>query len=343
MGSDGRQENLATGETVNIAARLEGLAAPNTVVVSNVTARLVEGGFALVDIGSQVLKGVTEPMQLFQVLSPIERHEDEDHSLPDGDLFLVGRDEEVGLLLRRWEQSKEGLGQVVLISGEAGIGKSSLTATMRTRVAQEGAARITFRCSPYHTNSALYPVITHLEQILGFDRDNRSDAKLVKLEQALKTTNLPVEESILLFATLLSVPLAERYPTLTMAPQQQRQQTFDALVAWFMEASEKQPVLAVWEDLHWADPSTLELLGLVLEQTPTVSMLNILTFRPEFEPTWPTRSHMTPIILNRLERPQVGAIITHIADGKSLPSEVIEHIVAKTDGVPLYVEELIII
>jgi predicted ATPase/class 3 adenylate cyclase len=340
MGGGDRLESLATGETVNIAARLEGLAQPNTVVVSSVTERLVRGAFVLDDLGTHALKGVAEPMQVFRVLSPTEVHRDEDERMPDGGVFLVGRDEEVGLLLRRWEQSKDGLGQVVLISGEAGIGKSTLTATMRTRVAQAGATRITFRCSPYHTNSALYPVIAHLEQMLGFDRDDSPEARLDKLEQVLRTTSLPLEESVPLVATLLSVPVEDRYPAPALSPQQQRQQTLDTLVAWLMEESEKQPVLAVWEDLHWADPSTLEMLGIVLEQSPTVSMLNVLTFRPEFEPLWPTRSHMTPLTLNRLERPQVEALITHLAGDKILPAEVVAHIVTKTDGVPLYVEEL---
>jgi class 3 adenylate cyclase/predicted ATPase len=340
MGGGDRLENLATGETVNIAARLEGVAQPNTVVVSSVTERLVRGAFALEDLGPQALKGVSEPMQVFRVLRPIEARREEGESMPDGGVFLVGRDEEIGLLLRRWEQSKEGLGQVVLISGEAGIGKSSLTATMRTRVAQEGYTRITFRCSPYHTNSALYPVITHLEQMLGFARDESSGTKLDKLEQVLRTTSLTLDEALPLIAMLLSVPLEGRYSTPTLSPQQQRQQTLDTLVAWLTEESEKQPVLVVWEDLHWADPSTLEMLGLVLQQSPTVPLLNALTFRPEFNPPWPTRSHITPLTLNRLERPQVEALITHLAGGKTLPVDVVEHIVAKTDGVPLYVEEL---
>ncbi len=291
-------------------------------------------------IGSQELKGVAEPMDMFRVLQPLDTVRGEDESLPDGDAFLVGRDEEVGLLLRRWEQSKEGLGQVVYISGEAGIGKSSLTATMRQHVMQEGYTRITFRCSPYHVNSALYPVITHLEQILGFGRDDTPGDKLDKLEQALRTTSLPLEQSGPLMATLLSVPLEDRYPAPTTSPQQQRQQTLDTLVAWLIEEGENQPVLAVWEDMHWGDPSTLELLRLVLEQTPTVSMFNVLTFRPEFSPPWPNRSHMTPLTLNRLERPQVEALITHLAGDKALPFEVVEHIVTKTDGVPLYVEEM---
>jgi class 3 adenylate cyclase/predicted ATPase len=338
MGGGERHENLATGETVNIASRLEGLAPSNTVLISNITARLVRDAFALEDLGPHELKGVVESMHVSQVRGPVEVHEDE--SMPDGGRFLVGRDEEVGLLLRRWEQSKEGLGQVVLIGGEAGIGKSSLVATVRHHVVQEGHTRIAFRCSPYHTNSALYPIIAHLEQMLGFERDDTPGTRLDKLEQVLRMTNLPLGESVPLLATLLSVPLEDRYPAPTLSPQQQRQQTLDALVAWLMEESEKQPVLALWEDLHWADPSTLEMLGLVLEQTPTVPMLNVLTFRPEFTLPWPTRSHMTPITLNRLERLQVEALISHLTDNKTLPEEVVEHIVTKTDGVPLYVEEL---
>jgi class 3 adenylate cyclase/predicted ATPase len=338
MGGDGRHENLATGETVNVAARLEGLAAPNTVVISQVTARLVRGTFALETLGPQVLKGVAEPMPVFRVLGPLETHEDE--RVAAGVPFLVGRDEELGLLVRRWEQAKERLGQVVLVSGTAGIGKSRLVATLRAQVRQEGLPCIAFRCSAYHTNSALYPVITHVERLLGFERDDTPATKLDKLARGLRPYNQPLEEVVPLFAALLSVSLHDRYPAVTLTPQQQKQQTLDALVAWMLEEAERQPVLVVWEDLHWGDPSTLEMLGLVLEQTPTVPMLHVLTFRPEFAPPWPTRSHMTPITLNRLERPQVEALITHMAAGKALPAEVVEHIVAKTDGVPLYVEEL---
>ena len=340
MGGDGRQEHLATGETVNIAARLESLAQPNTVVVSHVTARLAPDAFELEDLGFHELKGVAEPMQVYRVLRPMEARPDEDEGLPDGGVFLIGRDEEVGLLLRGWEQSKEGRGQAVLISGEAGIGKSSLVAAVRRHVLEAGGARIAFRCSPYHTNSALYPVITHLEHVLCLDRDDTPGTKLDKLAQALRTTSLPLDQAAPLFAALLSIPVDDRYPALTLSPQQQRQQTLDMLVGWLLEEAERQPVLAVWEDLHWADPSTLEMLGLVLEQTPTAPMLNVLTLRPEFSPPWPTRSHMTPITLNRLERQQVEALITRMAGAKPLAAEVVEHIVAKTDGVPLYVEEL---
>jgi predicted ATPase len=337
----GRYEQLALGETPNIAARLEGLAAPNTVVISPVTARLVRQTFVLEDLGASALKGVAEPMTVWRVLGRRTPSRHDDEATPDRIPFLVGRDEELGLLRRRWEQSKEGLGHVVLLSGAAGLGKSSLVAALRAQVGREGYARLTLRCSPYHTNSALYPVIEHLQQVLQFERTDLPETKLAKLEQGLQTCRLPHEEVVSLFGALLAVPLpAERYPARSLSPQQQRQQTQDALVAWLLEEAIRQPVLAVWEDLHWADPTTLELLGLLVEQTPTAAMLHVLTFRPEFAPPWPTRSHLTPIILQRLERPQVEALIAHLAGGKALPAEVVAHIVAKTDGVPLYVEEL---
>jgi predicted ATPase/class 3 adenylate cyclase len=341
IGSGGRHEQLALGETPNIAARLEGLAAPNTVVISPVTARLVRQTFVLEDLGASALKGVAEPLTVWRVLGRHAPSQHDDEATPDRTPFLVGRDEELGLLRRRWEQSKEGLGQVVLLSGAAGIGKSSLMATLRTQVGREGYARLTLRCSPYYTNSALYPVIEHLQQVLQFERTDSHETKLAKLEQGLQACRLPREEVVPLLGALLGMPFpTERYPVRNLSPQQQRQQTLDALVAWLLEEASRQPVLAVWEDLHWADPTTIELLGLLVEQAPTAAMLHVLTFRPEFAPPWPTRSHLTPITLNRLERPQVEALIARLAGGKALPAEVVVHIVAKTDGVPLYVEEL---
>ena len=341
MGGGNRQEQLAMGDTPNIAARLQGLAAPNTVVLSAVTARLVHEAFVLEERGLHHFKGVAEPMAVFRVLGPQESPGDEEEAGPARVPFLVGRDEEVGLLRRRWEQSKAGLGQVVLLSGEAGIGKSTLVQTLREHVGREGCARLTFRCSPYHTNSALYPVIAHLQRLLRWERDEAPEARLAKLERLLDASRQPLAEVVPLLAALLAVPLPEgSYAALTLTPQQQRQQTLDTLVAWLLAQAERQPVLAVYEDLHWADPSTLELLGALLEQAPTVPMLTVLTFRPVFVPPWPSRSHLTPITLNRLERPQVEALITHLAGGKALPAEVVAHIVAKTDGVPLFVEEL---
>jgi predicted ATPase len=255
--------------------------------------------------------------------------------------LLVGREEESGLLRRRWEQSKAGLGQVVFVSGEAGIGKSALVEGLRAQVRGEGLPRIAFRCSPYHTTSALYPMITHIEHLLQLAPDDPPATKLGKLEAGLQPYGLPLTEVVPLLAGLLSVHLpTERYAPLTLTPQYQKQQTLDMLVAWLAAEAERQPVLVAWEDLHWADPTTLEVLGLVIEQAPTVPMLHVLTSRPEFSPPWSQRSHMTPLVLNRLERPQVEALITQQAGGKTLPAEVVQHIVTKTDGVPLYVEEL---
>ena len=341
MGSGGRHEHLALGETPNIAARLEGLAPANTVVVSAVTARLVHGTFALEELGTHALHGVAEPMAVSRVCGLLATPSHDEESVTAAVPLLVGREEESGLLRRRWEQSKAGLGQVVLISGEAGIGKSALVESLRAQVRAEGLPRIALRCSPYHTTSALYPMITHLERFFQVTPDDAPATRLAKLETGLQPSGLPLAEVVPLVAGLLSVSLpAERYAPLTGTPQHQKQQTLDTLVAWLAAAAERQPVLVAWEDLHWADPTTLELLGLVVEQTPTVPMLHVLTARPEFSPPWPQRSHMTPIVLNRLERPQVQALITQRAGGKPLPPEVVQHIAAKTDGVPLYVEEL---
>ena len=341
MGGGGRHEHLALGETPNIAARLEGLAPANTVVISAVTARLVQGTFDLEDMGTHALHGVAEPLAVSRVRGLLAMPSHDEEFVAAGAPLLVGREEESGLLRRRWEQSKAGLGQVVFVSGEAGIGKSALVEGLRAQVRAEGLPRIAFRCSPYHTTSALYPVITHIEHLLQFAPDDPPATRLAKLEAGLQPYGLPLAEVVPLFAGLLSVPLpAERYAALTLTPQQQKQQTLDALVAWLVAEAERQPVLVAWEDLHWADPTTLEILGLVVEQAPTVPMLHVLTYRPEFSPPWPQRSHMTPLVLNRLERPQVEALIAQRAGGKTLPAEVVQHIVAKTDGVPLYVEEL---
>ncbi len=341
MGGGGRHEHLALGETPNIAARLQALAPANTVVISAVTARLVPGTFALEDLGTHALHGVAEPMAINRVrgllATPSRDEEFSTAAVP----VLVGREEESGLLRRRWDQSKAGLGQVVLISGEAGIGKSALVEGLRAQVRAEGMPRIAFRCSPYHTTSPLYPVITHLERLLQFEPDDPPETKLAKLEARLRPYRLPLAEVVPLLAGLLSVPLpAERPAALTLTPQQKKQQTLDMLVAWLEAEAERQPVLVAWEDLHWADPTTLEYLGLLVEQAPTMPILHVLTYRPEFSPPWPQRSHITPIVLNRLERPQVEALIAQRAGGKTFPTEVVQHIVAKTDGVPLYVEEL---
>ena len=341
MGGGTRHENLALGETPNIAARLIGLAEPNTIVITYLTARLVGEAFAMQTMGKHKLKGIGESVEVWQVRGLRETERMEEMVPDEGTSFLIGRDEETGLLNRRWVQSKEGVGQVVLITGEAGIGKSSLVSAIRSRVAKEGSLRITYRCSQYHKNSALYPVIEHLQRMLGFEPDDTAEVKLEKLERGLQPYNLVIDETVPLFADLFSITLPEgRFPAVTLPPQRKRQQTLDALAAWLLEEAERQPTLVLWEDLHWADPTSLEFLGSLIDQIPTVSMLTVLTFRPEFIPPWPLRSHMTPLTLNRLERPHVEVMVTRLCGGKRMPAEVVVYIVNKTDGVPLFVEEL---
>ena len=209
------------------------------------------------------------------------------------------------------------------------------------RVVAEGAPRLTLHCSPYHTNSAFYPVIDHLQRLLHWHRDVSPEARLTTLEQAVQAARLPLEEAVPLLAALLAVPVPERYPPLTLSPQRQKQQTQEALVAWLLAETAQQPVLAVWEDLHWADPSTLELLGLLLDQVPTARLLLVLTARPEFRPPWALRAHLTQLTLTRLVRPQVEEMVLRVTGGKPLPAEVVQQIVVKTDGIPLFVEELV--
>jgi predicted ATPase len=244
--------------------------------------------------------------------------------------------------VERWAQSQNGLGQVVLLSGEAGIGKSRLVETLRQRLGSEGMTSIVLRCSPYYTNSALYSVIDHLQRLLHFHREDTPEERLDKLEHSLREYRFARDEVMPLFATLLSVPLPDgRYPPLHLSPQQQKRKTAEALIAWLVETAERQPLLAVWEDLHWADPSTIELLSLIIDQSRTARMLTLLTCRPEFQPSWSPRSHLTHLTLNRFTHPQVELLIAQAMDGKSLPPEVVQQVVAKTDGVPLFVEELL--
>jgi class 3 adenylate cyclase/predicted ATPase len=341
IGSGDRRERLALGDTPNLAARLQSLAEPDTVVLSDTTARLVQGYFICQDRGVHVLKGIDAPVRVSQVVGESAAQSRLEVAAASGLTPLVGRETEVTLLLERWAQARDGLGQVVLLSGEAGIGKSRLVRVLTERVVAEGAPRLTLYCSPYHTNSAFYPVIDHLQRLLHWHRDMLPEARLATLEQALQAARLPLEEAVPLLASLLAVPVPERYPPLTLSPQRQKQKTQEALVAWLLAETAQQPVLAVWEDLHWADPSTLDLLGLLLDQVPTARVLLVLTARPEFRPPWGLRAHLTQLTLTRLVRQQVEEMVLRVTGGKPLPAEVVQQIVAKTDGIPLFVEELV--
>jgi class 3 adenylate cyclase/predicted ATPase len=340
------QERTVIGEAPNVAARLQSLAGRNGIVIGALTKEIAGDAFLYEDLGARELKGITGLVVAWGVAglrdAGDERADEAETESGAPPPTLVGRDEEVGLLRRAWQGTKdERRGQVVLISGEAGIGKSVLIDGLRAGVLAEGLPRVTFRCSPYHTNSALYPVIEHFKRLAGWQPEDAPAARVAKLEAMIEHYDQPLGETLPLLASLLSLPLPEeRYPPLTLTPQQQKQQTQDAIIAMTLEAAEQQPLLELWEDLHWADPSTLELLELLIEQAPTASLLMVLTARPEFVPPWPARSHITPITLNRLERQHSEALVNRLAGTRPLPAEVVEHIVAKTDGVPLYVEEL---
>ena len=340
MGTGGRQESLALGDTPNIAARLQGLAAPDTVVISDATWRLVQGYFACDDLGSQPLKGVETPVQAYRVLGTSGAQSRLDVVSPRGLTPLVGRETEVAVLRERWAQARDGLGQVVVLSGEAGIGKSRLVMALKEHVAGEPHTRWECRCSPYFQDSALYPLIDRSQRALQFGRDESPETKLQKLEVALERYGLAQPETVALWAALLSVPLADPYPPLNLTPQRQKQQTLEAIVALLLALAAEQPVLFIIEDVHWIDPSTLEFLTLLIDQGPTARLLTLLTCRPEFHTPWGFRAHLTPLTLTRLPRPQVAQMSVRVAGGKALPPEVVEQIVAKTDGVPLFVEEL---
>ncbi len=342
VGGGTRQEQLALGETPNLAARLQGIAAPDTLVISAATFQLLRGFFACQSLGTPLLKGFAQPIEIYRVLYESMARSRLDVTGSTGLTPLIGREQEVGLLRERWVQVKEGIGQVVLLSGEAGIGKSRLVQVLTEQAAAEPQAWLTpCQCSPYYQNSALYPMIDLLERVvLRFEAGESPEQKLRKLEGLLVQYGLPLAEAVPLFAALLSLPLTADYAPLQLSPEQQKQRTLHALLTVLLHIAAQQPVLFVMEDLHWVDPSTLEFLSLLVDQGPTARILTLLTFRPDFSPPWTGRSHLTQVTLPRLPRRQVAEMTGRVAHGKALPPEVVEQVVGKTDGVPLFVEEL---
>ena len=342
VGGGTRQEQLALGETPNLAARLQGIAAPNTLVVSAATLQLLGGFFTYQSLGTSLLKGLAQPIEVYQVLHESMARSRLEAAGSTGLTPLVGREQEVALLRERWAQVKDGLGQVVLLSGEAGIGKSRLVQVLKEQVATEPQAWLTpCQCSPYYQNTALYPLIDLLERVaLRFDREESPQQKLSKLEGHLVQYGFPLAEAVPLHASLLSIPLTADYAPLPMSPEQQKQKTLQALLTTLLRIAAQQPVLFVMEDLHWVDPSTLEFLSLLVDQGPTARVLALFTFRPDFSPPWTGRSHLTQVTLPRLPRRQAAEMAGRVAHSKTLPAEVMEQVVARTDGVPLFVEEL---
>src|SRR5215831_9146281 len=333
------EERGMVGDTPNLAARLQSIAEPNMVVIAESTRRLLGSFFQLDDLGMRNLKGIAGPVQAWAALqasSVASRFE----ALHATDLtVLVGREEEFELLRRCFFKATDGEGQVVLLSGEAGIGKSRLATAFVGLLAGEPHIRLRYFCSPQHTDSALYPIIGQMERAAGLAREDTSRAKLDKLDGLLKQTSTSAQDAAL-FAEMLSLPNDGRYPAVELIPQQRRQRTLEALGLQLEALVRSSPVLMVFEDAQWSDPTSLELFGRTVDRMRRLSVLLIVTFRPEFEPDWRGRPHVTPLNLNRLAPHEVGAIIDHIVGNKPLPANIRQDIIERTDGVPLFVEEM---
>jgi class 3 adenylate cyclase/predicted ATPase len=339
IGSGAAQEQAVVGETPNIAARLQGVAQPNTVVIAESTRKLLGNLFDLQGLSAQDLKGIGSPVRAWAVLRPasIESRFEALHA--SGLTELVGREEELELLLRRWLKAKVGEGQVVLLSGEAGIGKSRLTAALLERLAAEPHTRLRYFCSPQHTDSALYPIVSQMERAAGLAHDDTPEARLDKLDAVLAQTSTRIED-VALFAEMLSLPNDGRYPAIELTPEQRRQRTLEALTEQLAGLASQNPVLMIFEDAHWTDPTSLEAFGRTVDRIKTLPVLLIVTFRPEFNAPWAGRSHVTSLALNRLGEREAAAIIARLVGNKELPADVMAEIVERTDGIPLFVEEM---
>jgi class 3 adenylate cyclase/predicted ATPase len=339
IGSGASQEQAIVGETPNLAARLQGVAEPNSVVIAESTRKLVGDLFELEDLGSQELKGISGAVRLWAALrqGSVEGRFEAFHA--SGLTDLVGREEELELLLRRWSRAKTGEGQVVLVSGEAGIGKSRLTAALLERLAAEPHSRLRYFCSPQHTDSAFYTIISQIERAAGFTHDDASQVKLDKLD-ALSARNFTPREDAALLVEMLSLPNDGRYPIFEIDPQQRRQKTLEAFTRQIETLSRSNPVLIVFEDVHWIDPTSFELLGRTVERLKALKVLLVITHRPEFEPPWVGRPYVSALNLNRLGEREIIALIDRVTGNKSLPASVRLDIIERTDGIPLFVEEM---
>src|SRR6185295_18485949 len=334
-----RSEQEVLGQTPNLAARLQTLAEPGIVLICPTTHRLTGGYFDYCDLGPRALEGWEEPIVVWQVVrtSGVESRFEALHAT--GLNVLVGRDEEFELLLRCWQRAKTGEGQVVLLSGEAGIGKSRLAAALLENLATEPHARLRYFCSSQHTNSALYPIIAQMERAAGLAQGDTPQARLDKLDAVLAQTSTSIEDAAL-FAEMLSLPNDGRYPALELTPEQRRQRTLNAFVLQAQALTRSNPLLIIFEDAHWADPTSLEVLSRVVDQIVALRALLIVMFRPEFDPPWIGQPHVTALPINRLAQRDVVAIVDHLVGKRKLPADVMAEIAERTDGNPLFVEEL---
>src|SRR6516165_4153985 len=334
------REHAVVGDTPNLAARLQASAEPGTIVIGGSTRRLLGDLFHLRDLGRHVVKGIAEPVAAWAVEGVSDSESRFEAVRTAGLTDLIGREDELDFLLERQRLAWKGEGQIVLISGEPGIGKSRLVAALAERIAGEPHTRLRYQCSPYHTNSALRPFIAQLERAAAFKADDTLEQRLDKLEAALAVGASQVQAVAPLFAALLSIPFGERYPPLALSPTQQRRRTLAALLDQFEGLAHRQPILLVFEDANWADATSLELLDLTVERVRQLPVLALFTFRPEFEPPWVGLPNVGTLTLDRLDRDDVENVVARVTGGRVLPAEVMKQIVVKTDGNPLFVEEL---
>jgi class 3 adenylate cyclase len=340
IGEGPAQEHAVVGETPNLAARLQALAEPNAVVIAASTRRLIGDRFRLQALGRHEVKGLSEPVEAWAV-EGVSASESRFEAVRSGRLTgFVGREHELGLLMERWDLAQDGEGQVVLLSGEPGIGKSRILAELRGRLETHGATSLRLHCSPYFVNSAFYPIIDNFERALRFGRDDTAEQKLDQLEALVVGQYGRPREDLRFMAVMLSISCEERYGAIAMTPQKFKDETLRALGDTTEAIARQRPTVMLFEDIHWADPTTLEVIDLLVHRVSKIPLLIVLTHRPEFSSRWPHYGHVTALTLAKLTRPRSAAMVSRLAGGKALPAELFDQILSKTDGVPLFVEEL---
>ena len=333
-------EKGAVGETMNLASRLQNIAQVNTIVVSDRVQRLAGGSFDYDDLGEQALKGIARPTHAYCIVGVSEAASRFEAAQSEGLTPLVGREQELGLLEERWQLAQDGEGQVVLLSGEPGIGKSRILSALRERLEGQGAQTLGYQCSPYYINSAFWPITENLDRALSFARDETPDSKLDKLEALIVGDYQRPLSDVRFIASMLSIPCDERYGPITMTPEKYKDETLRTNVDLIDLAAKKRPSVLLFEDGHWADPTTLEVVDLLIDRVKDIPLLIVLTHRPEFQSRWSDQGHVASLNLSKLSRAQSSALVSRVTDDKALPSDLLEQILAKTDGVPLFVEEL---
>jgi class 3 adenylate cyclase/predicted ATPase len=333
-------EKGAVGETMNLASRLQNIAKVDTIVVSERVQRLAGGSFDYEDLGEHTLKGIARPTHAFQIvgISGAESRFAAAHAEQVSQ--LVGRTHELGLLMERWQLARQGEGQVVLLSGEPGIGKSRILSALRERLTNEHYQFLGSQCSPFHSNTAFYPIAEQLSRLAQFDRNDSNDVKLDKLESFVSGMALSPAAVMPLFAAALSLPSDGRYPPLNISPLKQKDRTVAALSEQVLSMSRDRPVLFFVEDMHWGDPTSLEVVGSIIDGVGESRVLVVCTYRPEFNAPWGAFGHVTSLNLSKLTRAQSEAVVKSVTGGRTMPAGLVEQVLDKTDGVPLFVEEL---